>query len=70
MRFHYRTGKRSSVSVGVGLVLVGWLLLASVIALPVYLIGMVFGIEEHSTAWGVVMLVWVAIVVAANCHGR
>lgn len=69
MRFHYRTGKRSGVSIGAGWVLAGWLLLASVIALPVYLLGELLGVE-HSTAWGVVMVAWVAVVLAAGRHGR
>ncbi len=61
MRFYYRTGKHSGVSLGCAGTALLWLVLLAVIAAPVTLTAQALGLE-HSPVAAVVMVVWVVLV--------
>ncbi len=67
MRVHYRTSRNTGVSLGCFGTLFVLAILVGFIALPVYFLGALLGVER-STAWGFVMLAWVVLVLVA--YGR
>ncbi len=60
-RFHVRTSKNTGVSVGVGWVLLGWIIALAVLAAPVTLLANLLGLGSSPVA-GIVMVLWLVLV--------
>jgi len=61
MRFYYRTGQRTGVSLGCTGTALVWLVILAVIAAPVTLLANLLGLGSSPVA-AVVMVVWIVLV--------